>query len=111
MTLKIRVPGHRVLIRPEELEKKTDWGLVLARPGTAEKLEFMGTDRGTVVQVGPMAWKNFDFDKLGWSRWCEPGDQVIFARYSGKLIVHPETGEQFFLINDEDIQVVLDKEE
>jgi len=108
--LKIKVPGHRVLVKPDSVEKVSPGGIVIARPGQGDKLEYMGTDRGTVVQVGPMCWRNFDYQSPDWKPWCKEGDRVIFARYSGKTIKHPETEEQFFIMNDEDIQVVLEEE-
>ena len=107
--LKIRVPGHRLLIKPEAVEKVSAGGIVIARPGQGDKLEFMGTDRGTVVQVGPLCWHHLDHDDADWKPWCKVGDRVIFARYSGKIVKHPETEEEFFLMNDEDIQVILEE--
>lgn len=109
--LKIKIPGHRILIKPEPVEEVSKGGIVIARPGNRDKLEQQATDRGTVVGVGPMCWKNFDFDKPGWQPWCKPGDKVVFARYAGKSIINPETKEEFFLMNDEDIQVVLEEVE
>ena len=107
--LKIRVPGHRVLIKPEAIEEVSAGGIVLAKPGAQAKLELMATDRGVVIQVGPTCWENYDKDSPNWSAWCKPGDRVVFARYAGKLVTNPETKEEFFLINDEDIQVVLEE--
>lgn len=107
--IKIRVPGHRVLVKPEPVEKVSAGGIVIARPGQGDKLELMGTDRGTVVDLGPTCWKNYDADLPEWAPWCKIGDRVVFARYAGKLVKNPETEEEFFLINDEDIQVVLEE--
>lgn len=106
--LKIRVPGHRVLVKPEAVEKVSKGGIILAQD---DKRQFMATDRGTVVDVGPMCWRNYDYGQPDWKPWCKPGDQVVFARYAGKIVKHPETEEEFFLMNDEDIQVVLEDEE
>ena len=107
--IKLRVPGHRILIKPDSVEKVSPGGIVIARPGHGDKLEMMGTDRGTVVQVGPMCWQNFDYQSPDWKPWAKEGDRVIFARYSGKIVKHPETEEEFFIMNDEDIQVVLEE--
>lgn len=109
--LKIKVPGHRVLVKPESVEKVSAGGIVIARPGHGEKLEQMATDRGTVVQVGPMCWRNYDYDQPDWKPWAKEGDRVIFARYAGKVVKNPDTEEEFFLMNDEDIQVVLEEEQ
>lgn len=109
MPIDIRVPGHRILVKPDPIEEVSAGGIVIAKPGNQAKLEKMATEIGTVVKVGPMCWKNFDSDQPDWKPWCKPGDRVIFAKYVGKLIKHPETEEEFFLMNDEDIQCVLEE--
>lgn len=109
MTINIRVPGHRVLIKPEAVEEVSAGGIVLAKPGQQAKLELMATERGTVIAVGPTCWHNYDKDSPDWKPWCKPGDRVVFAKYAGKLIKNPDTEEEFFIMNDEDIQVVLEE--
>ena len=94
----IEVLGHRLLIKPKEVETKTKSGIVLSVDVKAEKT---ATQEGTVVQVGPNA---FSIDALGGTPWVNPGDDVIFARYAGKIVKDPETNEEFFVINDEDVQ-------
>jgi co-chaperonin GroES (HSP10) len=39
--LKIKVPGHRILIKPEAVEKVSAGGIVIARPGHGDRLELM----------------------------------------------------------------------
>ena len=108
--LKLTIPGHRILIKPEAVEKVSAGGIVIARPGKGDQLEQMGTDRGTVVAIGPLCWHLFDKDSPEWAPWCKVGDRVVFARYAGKTVEHPETKEKFFLMLDEDIQAVLEEE-
>ena len=94
----IEVLGHRLLIKPKDVETKTAGGIVLAVDTKAERT---ATQEGTVVQVGPNAFK---LEALGGVSWVASGDEVIFARYAGKQVKDPETKEEYFVINDEDVQ-------
>lgn len=96
----IEVLGHRVLIKPKDLEKKSAGGIIIEY-ADQEKAHRMATQEGTVVQIGPSAWQ---VEALGGEPWCNPGDDVIFAKYAGKLVKDPEDGAEYFVVNDEDIQ-------
>ncbi len=96
----LEVIGHRVLIKPKDLEVKTASGIVI-NYGDAEKRHRMATMEGTVVGIGPLAWNDWGDG----SKWVEVGDRVIFAQYAGKLVDDPDTKEEFFVVNDEDVQV------
>lgn len=110
---KIKAVGHRVLIRPDPVLQKTKSGLVLSIDVKAERT---ASQKGTVVDIGPMAWKNdlYGFGKEGWEPWCKVGDRVFYPRYGGKLIcvndgphVADEEREFLVVVNDEDIQLVI----
>lgn len=60
---------------------------------------------GEVVDIGPMAWRAFDGDSPEWKPWAKLGDIVYFAKYGGKFITIDE--EEYVIINDEDLQVVI----
>lgn len=111
--LKLRAVGHRVLVKPDPVEKKSAGGLYLA---VDEKRERAASQKGTIVQVGPMAWKNevYGYGIEGWEPWCKPGDRVFFARYAGKFIRanedDPYSEEVYVVLNDEDIQAVIEGE-
>ena len=93
----IEVLGHRLLIKPKDVETKRG-DIILAVDVKAERT---ATQEGTVIQVGPTA---FSLDALGGEPWVQPGDDIIFARYTGKVVKDPETGDEYFVINDEDVQ-------
>jgi len=120
MPTKFKTVAHRILIKiadpddiydtPEALKKlgfKTAHGL------GEEQFAKVATDKGTVVAIGPMAWKlpHFGYGSPEWQPWCKVGDEVVFGKYAGKLIKHPDTKEEFMIINDDDIQMVLEKED
>ena len=109
--MSLKVPGHRVLIKPDALETKTESGIVIAY-GDMEKRYQEATTKGVVIEVGPLAWKDSAFrpDLPEWQPWCKPGDEVIYAKYSGKFVTDPDNpDEQFYLTNDIDIQVVVER--
>jgi co-chaperonin GroES (HSP10) len=69
------------------------------------KREQAAVDQGTVVAVGPTVFSDF-----GCPGTVAVGDEVVFAKYAGKEIVDPDTGETFTAINDEDLVAILKKE-
>ena len=66
------------------------------------KRQKAGAVIGEIVEIGPMAWRAFDGDHSAWKPWAEVGDVVYFAKYGGKFIT--VEGEEFVILNDEDIQ-------
>lgn len=120
--MKLNPAGHRVLIKPDkieeeqlvdkELETLRQHNFEIVKPDGQKLRDKQGTDSGVVVAVGPNAWRH-DQKVLGLEQptpWAKVGDRVLFGRYAGKLIVHPETKEEFMIINDEDIQLVITEE-
>lgn len=103
----IKALGHRLVIRADKFEEK-DKAIASARKAgifveveSADR-EQKAVDTGTVVDVGISAFKDFGTD-----RWCNVGDHVAYAKYSGKWIIDPVTEEQFLVINDEDVICLL----
>jgi len=89
--------GHRVMIKPDDVEKKTASGIVLP---VDEKKEKAATVIGTIVAIGPNAWRAFD-DGLP---WATIGDRVYYIKYAGKFVGKEE---EFIVVNDEDIIAVI----
>jgi co-chaperonin GroES (HSP10) len=88
--------GHRVLVIPDKLETETESGIVFR---SDSKVERGGQIFGTLVAIGPNAWKAFDDGEP----WAYVGDKVAYARYSGKHIEDPETDTTYIILNDDDI--------
>lgn len=114
----IKVVGHRVLVKPFSVKdiKNQDVpedlravGFEISLTPEEEKREKTGIDRGTVVGIGDTCWKSPDlgYGSPEWHPWCKLGDEVGFARYAGKLVVDPHTKEEFYLMNDVDVQVIF----
>jgi co-chaperonin GroES (HSP10) len=101
---------HRIVVKQQLLEnvsaehkRATAIGLVLV--DTAEKKrEQAGVDQGVVVAIGPTAFKDFGVD-------CpiSVGDNIAFAKYSGKVVTDPDDNKVYVILNDEDV-VCLVKE-
>ena len=104
--------GHRLLIKPDKLEEEqalekefgdlAKAGFAVVKPDGADKREKRAVTTGTVVAIGPDAWKVFKAE----TPWCSVGDKVEFARYAGELVFHPDTKEELFVMNDEDILLI-----
>jgi co-chaperonin GroES (HSP10) len=97
----IKPAGHRVLVKPDEVEEKVG-SLYLA----VETKERRANEQifGTLVAIGENAWKAFDEGKP----WAKVGDRVTFAKYGGFTIEDPVTKEKLRLLNDEDICAVVE---
>ena len=115
----IKICGHRVLLKVEELEnsdptyrRMKDAGFMIAETEDTKRAK-AGLDRGTVVAVGEDAFKAFYLnsnpgnDLSNFKPWCKEGDFVAFAKYAGKQIEDPQTQELYVVINDEDVVAVL----
>lgn len=110
----LEVLGHRVMIKPDPPKKQfqdkvpealKNVGFEVAMSGEQEKRELVGTQIGTIIGIGPMAWKAYDGKEPDWKPWAKVGDRVMFARYAGKITEDPETEELFLVLDDVDVQV------
>jgi chaperonin GroES len=98
----IKVVGHRVLVKPSSVEKTTASGIIIA--DTTHEKNQRDQQKGTVIQIGPNAWKAFD----GGEPWCDVGDLVLFSRYGGKIV--KDGNEEFRILEDEDIVAIISEE-
>ena len=71
--------GWRLLILPYRGKGKTDGGIYL--PDKVVEENTVSTQVGYVLKVGALAYQ--DSEKFPAGPWCEQGDWVMFARYSG----------------------------
>lgn len=103
MTIKILL--HHVLVKLEEATEADDMYRRAKAAGIhleLDKREKHAVEIGTVVQVGPTAFK----DLGGVPDLLSVGDKVSITRYSGKKIVDTD-GTEYQLVNDEDVLCVI----
>lgn len=89
---------YKILIEPEEVERKTESGIILTDKVTDR--EKMAQVRGKLIAVGGNAFED----------WQEPipavGDVVSYAKYAG-LIVKGVDEKEYRLANDKDITAIV----
>lgn len=98
-----RATGHRILLVPEEVEKKSAGGIVFI-----EKTVVAEANRAqvcTVLEIGPDAWADKSTD------YCEVGDRVLVGQYVGKMHESPIDGKTYRFVADLDIISPLPKKE
>lgn len=111
----IKPCGHRLVVKAfkqeevdEIVKKHAEFYKSLEVINSNKKREDASVDRGIVQSIGPTAWADFK-DQYGnrGSPWCKVGDEIIFAKFAGKVVQDPETEEDVFVLNDEDVIAVV----
>lgn len=92
----------RVLVKPDPVEKKTAGGIILPDQ-TIEQKEWE-TCKATLVDCGTNAWSEAKAAR-GFVA-PEAGARVMVSKYAGVKIKGTD-GEEYRLMNDEDIVAVL----
>ena len=100
--MKIKPVLHRVLVKPDKLEEKTNSGIIIQY----DKREEAAVEKGVVVLVGSTAYR--EFGTTSEDQGVIPGARVSFAKYAGKTMMDGDT--KYVLLNDEDICGVLENE-
>ena len=95
--------GYKILVKYQKPTEVTEWGFELAVDSKTKRLEKAAVDQGTIVSVGPNAWKAYDDG----SPWAKVGDVVYYSRYGGMFVTDPEDGEEYVLLNDQDINCII----
>jgi len=98
-----RAVGHRVLLSPQEVEKKTASGIVLVDK-TINAEENMAVIC-TVLEIGHDCWSDKSTD------YCEVGDRVLVGMYCGKFHISPVDGKKYRFVMDTDVISPLPKED
>ncbi len=95
--------GNRVIIKQQSLEKVTESGIVLQLEN--EAAEQAANIQGTVIAIGDAAWDQWP------TPWAKVGDEVYFAKWAGKKVNDPASGETYLIMNDVDIVCRLEEVE
>lgn len=99
---------HRVIVKQDKLEETNkDYvrakaaGIIIPEHDDNKRAQ-AGVDTGVVVAIGATAYKDF-----GVSPPIKVGDQIAFAKFSGKVIIDPKDNQEYVALNDEDLVVVI----
>ncbi len=117
--MKLNVLGSYVLLKLISLEEDVKVPETLKNAGFEYKAgmdanaEFRAKSEltlGTVVALGPYCWMmpDFGYGTPDWKPWVKEGDKVMFSKYGGRIIKSPTTGEEYYLCNDDDIQLKVE---
>lgn len=91
--------GYRILVEIPQKEEKTKGGIFL--PQDVKKAEEIASLCGKVLQLGPLAYR--DEAKFDGIHWCEPGQYIVMAAYTGTRVKVPGDTREFRLINDDSV--------
>ena len=97
--------GWRILVLPYRGKGKTDGGIYL--PDAVVQEQTVSTQVGYVLKVGDLAYK--DAEKFPMGPWCDQGDWVMFARYSGSRF--KIDGGEVRILNDDEILAKIQEPE
>lgn len=95
--------GRAVLVQPYGVEEFTAGGIVL--PQSVRQKDQLAEQRAIVVEVGPHAWSGEPSPR------ALAGEKVMLSKWSGYQTVGPADGEQYRVVNDNDIFMVITAEE
>ncbi len=92
----------KVLVRPDSAETKTAGGIIIP-DATADRQKF-AVLRATLIESGANAFKEW-----GLGNAPAPGSRILMAQYAGAR-VKGQDGEEYILMNDEDVVAILKEE-
>lgn len=99
---------HRIIVKQQKLEETDkDYiranaaGIIIPKHEDNKRAQ-AGVDKGVITAIGPTAYKDFGVDSP-----IKVGDVIVFAKFSGKIIVDPKDDEEYVALNDEDIIAII----
>lgn len=93
----------RVLVRPDPVEEVSKGGIIII-PDAVEKEKYAQV-KATLIAVGVNAWAEAKTHPAFTAP--EPGARVMIAKYGG-VLVKGSDGEEYRIMNDEDVTAVLE---
>lgn len=89
----------RVLVLPDDVERKTAGGIII--PESASEQKKFAMQKGALVAVGENAWEEAASRSPSFVK-PKAGDRVLIAKYGGVRVTGLD-GVEYILMNDEDI--------
>lgn len=98
-----RATGHRLLLLCEEVETKTESGIVLTSKTIDQNKNANVT--ATVIEIGHDAWSDKSTD------YCDVGDKILIGQYVGKFHTSHIDGREYRFIADLDVITPMEEKE
>ena len=102
--------GHRVHLKKLKIAEKAKEGSIIIAYGDSEKAQERAQQYGVIVDIGPDVWKGYRFYQDGkpvnGTPWAQVGDLVFIQRYAGHHANDLDTGDEYLVVNDNDILCV-----
>jgi co-chaperonin GroES (HSP10) len=92
------------VVKLDPTEQTTPGGIIL--PSSKTERDELAMDEGTLVAVSPHAFTYAEWPEG--SRKPQPGDRVLFSRYSGALL--ERNGAKFRVLKDSAIIAIVDRQ-
>jgi len=104
-----------LVVKPVEVDNETASGIIVVVKGSQmERLEKAGRMIGEVVAIGPQCWKAHAAALVGiadndsvTADWAIKGEMVLYSKHAGKFVFDPISGDEYYIIHDEDVLAVL----
>lgn len=107
------VSGFYVLVKPEKVEEVSEAGIVLHASEYHKRLEQNAIYVGEIVAIGESAWYDYThkYGKRVFKDWACIGDRILYTKHGGRIVEIPDNEEQYVVVRDGDILLVLEKKE
>ena len=101
----LKALGYRLLVKPDDFNSEheiegTDIVLEIVH-NEKEKKATMTT--GVILDIGHLAWADYNKNTGSNIPWAKVGDHVMYSRYGGKRIEDPQTSVEYILLDDGDV--------
>lgn len=95
--------GLSVLVLPEQVDEKSEGGIIVATIPELEREQMRQTD-GVVIAIGPEAWNDEKAPR------CKVGDRIVMIAYAG-MIRKGQDGLNYRLVRDTEVIGILEDSE
>ena len=102
----IKPVGLSLVIEPEQVQEKTESGIVLGTPEQLEREQLRQTD-GVVLAIGPIAFYDERDGRGDVIPRCKVGDRIVMKAYAG-MMRKGTNGLAYRIIADSDVIGVLE---
>lgn len=106
MTFWLSPVEFNVVIEPDRVEEgKTKGGIIL--PDEVKESKDAAMMMGTLKAVSPLAFNYDTWPEDAIDKRPKVGDRVLFAKYGGTLVKHPDSLIEYRVTKDKDIIAVI----